>query len=469
MILAAGQGTRMRARLSKLLHPVAGLPMVRHVVEVCRSLRPDVMALVVGREAEAVAAAAGEGLAVVHQTERLGTGHAVLQARDALRGRADRVVVIYADSPLMQAETLERMLAKTADATEVLLTYVRGRSPVHDQITAGFGRIDRDRDGRIVGILELPETERFYQIDEVNTGAMACRADWLWKTIGRLTPSSNGELLLTDLVAEAVGAGHRVEAVHPDDPDEILGVNTQAQLATVNRIVLDRLRATLLDSGVRMPDPSSVYLDSTVRVEPDTVLHPNTHLRGGTVVGRGSEIGPNSIVEDSRIGENCRVVSSVLEGASVGNAVTIGPFAHLRPGAQIEDEVELGNYAEVKASTVGTRTRIHHFSYIGDAALGADTNVGAGTITCNYDGINKHRTVVGEGVFLGSDTMLIAPVSLGDGARTGAGSVVNRDVPPGEVVVGVPARPIAARKQRGDSSSAPGPPATNGDGQASDT
>jgi len=386
-----------------------------------------------------------------------------------LRGRADRVIVVYADSPLMRAETLQRMLAGTAEATEVLLTYVRGRSPVHDQISAGFGRIDRDQDGRIVGILELPETDRFYQIDEVNTGAMACRADWLWETIGRLRPSSNGELFLTDLVAEAVTAGHRVEAVHPDDPDEILGVNTQAQLATVNRIVLDRLRATLLDSGVRMPDPSSVYLDSTVQVEPDTVLHPNTHLRGATVVGRGSEIGPNSILEDTRIGENCRVVSSVLEAASVGNTVTIGPFAHLRPGAQIEDEVELGNYAEVKASTVGARTRIHHFSYIGDATLGADTNVGAGTITCNYDGVNKHRTIVGEGVFLGSDTMLIAPVSLGDGARTGAGSVVNRDVPPGEVVVGVPARPIAARKQRGDSSAAPDSPARAVDGQPSDT
>jgi len=444
--------------------------MVRQVVEVCRSLRPDVMALVVGHEAEAVAAAAGDGLAVVHQAERLGTGHAVLQAREALRGRADRVIVVYADSPLMQAQTLQRMVARTDEATEVLLTYLRGRSPVHDQISASFGRIDRDQDGRIVGILELPETDRFYQIDEVNTGAMACRADWLWETIGRLRPSSNGELFLTDLVAEAVGAGHRVEAVHPDDPDEILGVNTQAQLAAVNRIVLDRLRTTLLDSGVRMPDPATVYLDSTVQVEPDTVLHPNTHLRGATAVGRGSEIGPNSMLEDSWIGENCRVVSSVLEGARVGNAVTIGPFAHLRPGAQIEDEVELGNYAEVKASTVGTRTRIHHFSYIGDATLGADTNVGAGTITCNYDGVDKHRTVVGEGVFLGSDTMLIAPVSLGDGARTGAGSVVNRDVPPGEVVVGVPARPIAARKRRRDTSAtAPDTPATADDGQAADT
>jgi bifunctional UDP-N-acetylglucosamine pyrophosphorylase/glucosamine-1-phosphate N-acetyltransferase len=225
-------------------------------------------------------------------------------------------------------------------------------------------------------------------------------------------------------------------------------VNTQAQLATVNQIAMDRIRARLLDAGVRMLDPASVYVDSDVAVEPDAVLHPNTHLRGLTVIGRATEVGPNSIVEDSRVGERCRIVASVLEGAWVGADVTIGPFAHLRPGARIEDEVELGNYAEVKASTVGPRTRIHHFSYVGDATLGADTNVGAGTITCNYDGVDKHRTVIGDGVFLGSDTMLIAPVTLGDGARTGAGSVVNRDVAPGEVVVGVPARPIAVRKRR---------------------
>lgn len=422
--------------------------MVTQVVDLARSVQPSAIALVVGHEADSVVAAAGDGLEVVFQAEQLGTGHAVLQAREAMRDRADLIAVIYADSPLLRTETIQQMLAKTERATQVLSTFIRGSSPLHDAVTASFGRIDRDASGRIVGILELPEPGRYHEIREVNSGTMAFRAEWLWEAIGRLKPSPNGELFLTDLVAIAIQDGRLVDAVQPADPDEVLGVNTQAQLATVNRIALDRIRTRLLDSGVRMPDPTSVYVDSTVVVGADTVLQPNTHLRGQTVIGADSEVGPNSILEDTRVGERCRIVASMLEQARVGNDVTIGPFSHLRPGARIEDEVELGNYAEVKASTIGTRTRVHHVSYIGDATLGADTNVGAGTITCNYDGTHKHKTVVGEGVFIGSDTMLVAPVTVGDGARTGAGSVVNRDVPPGEVVVGVPARPIGSRRGR---------------------
>jgi bifunctional UDP-N-acetylglucosamine pyrophosphorylase/glucosamine-1-phosphate N-acetyltransferase len=442
VILAAGKGTRMQSRLSKLVHPVAGLPMVRQVVGLAGELRPTVTALVVGHDAEQVSAAAGDGVEVVVQAEQLGTGHAVLQARTTLQGRADIVVILYGDTTLLRVETLRRMLDAASGAALVVLTYVRGLSPVHDAVSASYGRIDRDEHGRVVRIIELPGPRRYDEIQEVNAGAMVARADWLWEQVARLPRSGKGEYFLTDLVAPTVAAGLRVDAVQPTDPDEILGVNTQAQLADVNRIALDRIRAKWLDAGVRMLDPSTVYIDSTVEIGPDAVIQPNTHLRGRTVVGAGTEVGPNSIVEDTVVGARCRVVASVLEQAWVGNDVTIGPFSHLRPGARIEDAVELGNYAEVKNSTIGARTNMHHFSYIGDATLGADTNVGAGTITCNYDGQNKHRTTVGEGVFIGSDTMLVAPVTLGDGARTGAGSVVNRDVPPGQLVVGVPARPI---------------------------
>lgn len=442
VILAAGKGTRMRSRLSKLVHPVAGLPMVRQVVELGRELRPAATALVVGHDADQVVEAAGDGVEVVLQAEQLGTGHAVLQAREVLQGRSDLVVILYGDTALLRLETLHRMIDATADAALVLLTYVRGTSAVHDAVSASYGRIDRDEVGRVVGIIELPGPKRYDEINEVNAGVMVARSDWLWEQIGKLPRSEKGEYFLTDLVAPTVEAGHRVDTVQPNDPDEILGVNTQAQLADVNRIAMDRIRDHFLDSGVRMLDPSTVYIDSTVEIAPDAVIQPNTHLRGQTTIGTRSEIGPNSIVESTTIGERCRVVASVLEQSWVGNGVTIGPFAHLRPGARIEDDVELGNYAEVKASTIGARTLIHHVSYIGDATVGADTNVGAGTITCNYDGVEKHQTTVGEGVFIGSDTMLIAPVTLGDGARTGAGSVVNRDVAPGQLVVGVPARPI---------------------------
>jgi bifunctional UDP-N-acetylglucosamine pyrophosphorylase/glucosamine-1-phosphate N-acetyltransferase len=432
----------MQSRLSKLVHPVAGLPMVRQVVELGRQLHPSAMALVVGHDADQVAAAAGDGVEVVLQAEQLGTGHAVLQAREALQDRADVVVVLYGDTALLRIETLRQMIAASVGAKLVLLTFIRGTSPVHDAVSASYGRIDRDDSGRVTGIIELPGPKRYDEINEVNAGVMVARADWLWEQVARLPKSERGEYFLTDLVAPTVAAGHRVEAVQPTDPDEILGVNTQAQLADVNRIAMHRIRTRLLDFGVRMLDPSTVYVDSTVEVGPDTIIQPNTHLRGRTSIGAGSEVGPNSIVEDTVVGERCRVISSVLEQSWVGNGVTIGPFAHLRPGARIEDDAELGNYAEVKASTIGARTMMHHMSYVGDAEIGADTNIGAGTITCNYDGQNKHRTTVGRGVFIGSDTMLIAPVTLGDEARTGAGSVVNRDVAPGQLVVGVPARPI---------------------------
>jgi bifunctional UDP-N-acetylglucosamine pyrophosphorylase/glucosamine-1-phosphate N-acetyltransferase len=455
----------MRARLSKLVHPVAGRPMVRQVIELGRQLRPAAMALVVGHDADDVAAAAGPGLDVVLQAEQLGTGHAVLQARDALKGRADVVVVVYGDTALLRIETLQRMIAATGTADLVLLTYVRGSSPVHDEVSASYGRIDRDGQNRVTGIIELPGSARYDEIQEVNAGAMVARAGWLWDQIGRLPKSEKGEYFLTDLVAPTVAAGLRVAAVQPTDPDEILGVNTQAQLADVNKIALDRIRMTWLEAGVRMLDPTTVYIDSTVELGPDTVIHPNTHLRGQTVVGTGTEIGPNSIVEDTVIGERCTIVASVLESSWVGNAVTIGPFSHLRPGARIEDEAELGNYAEVKASTIGARSKMHHMSYIGDATLGEDVNVGAGTITCNYDGVTKSRTTVGNGVFIGSDSMLIAPITLGDGARTGAGSVVNRDVAPGQLVVGVPARPMRPRSSdtgtSADASSAPAPDSTS--------
>ncbi len=439
VILAAGQGTRMRSRLPKVLHPVAGRPMVREVVEIGRALQPVATALVVGHAAEAVSAVAGPSVSIVYQTEQLGTGHAVLQARELLRGRSDVVVVLYGDTVLLRPATLRQMIDAARRAPVVILTGV-----VEDP--SGYARIERDPAGQISRLIELPGGAPEYEaLREINSGVMVFAADWLWAEVGRLARQPSGEFFLTDLVNVALAQGHSVESVRPAETVEILGINTQAQLAEANRIVLDRIRRDWLDAGVRMTDPSSVFVDTDVVLEADVVVHPNTHLQGTTRVLSATEIGPNSIVRDSQIGKDCRVLASVVEEASVGDRVHIGPFTHLRPGARIEDGVELGNYAEVKESTIGAGARMHHFGYIGDATIGPDANIGAGTVTCNFDGAAKHRSIVGAGAFVGSDTMLVAPVEVGDGARTGAGAVVTRDVKPGELVVGAPARPVPGR------------------------
>ena len=444
----------MRSPLAKVLHPVAGLPMVRHVVDMGRKLRPSATAVVVGYAGDEVAAVVGDDVAIVQQREPLGTGHAVLQAREALRGRADVIAVLYADTVLLTPATVERMVAAAEKAPVVMLT-----GEVDD--TTGLGRVKRDSSGRVIGIIEvrdgIPEHEA---IREINGGAMVFQAEWLWEELPRVRQRPNGEYFLTDLVATAIEQGHDVPAVQPDDPAELWGINTQVQLADANRVMLDRIRRGLMEGrGVRMPDPSSVFVDSSVEFGEGVVLHPNTHVQGKTRVAAGTEIGPNSLIRDTILGRDCRVVASMLEEAWVGDEVTIGPFAHVRPGARIEDRVELGNYAEVKASTVGAGSRVHHFSYLGDATVGRDANIGAGTITCNYDGTTKHRTVVGDGAFIGSDTMLVAPVTVGEGAKTGAGSVVRRDVKPGQLVVGVPARPVPGRRAVMNASSEESEPA----------
>ncbi len=434
----------MRSSLPKILHPIAGAPMVCQVVEVGRALDPRALVVVVGHAAEQVEAALGEGVTIVHQREQLGTGHAVLQARDALHGRSDPVVVLYADTVLVRPATLRAMAQMARDATLVLLTGV-----LDDP--SGYGCVRRDADGRVVDFVEWAERKPEDRgLQEMWAGVMVARADWLWEELGRLEAHPNGEYFLPDLVRVAARQGRRVDALPAEDLDELRGINTQAELAEANRIVQDRIRARLLGCGVRMLDPSSVYLDSGVEVEADAAIHPNTHLQGKSRVGAGSEIGPNSVVRDTVIGRHCRVVASMLEESWVGDHVTIGPFTHLRPGARIDDHVELGNYAEVKASTIGAGSKVHHFSYIGDTSVGREVNIGAGSITMNYDGKQKHRTVVGDGAFIGCDTLLRAPVTVGESATTGAGAVVTRDVAPGQLVVGMPARPVPGRGRRTD-------------------
>ncbi|MCL5110450.1 MAG: bifunctional UDP-N-acetylglucosamine diphosphorylase/glucosamine-1-phosphate N-acetyltransferase GlmU [Chloroflexi bacterium] len=450
VVLAAGQGTRMKSKLQKVLHPVAGVPMVEHVLAAVGESGVPRALLVVGREAEQVRRALGARVEYVEQARQLGTGHAVAQARPVLAGQVDTVLVLYGDTPLLRGATLRSLLDLQA-----------GRAPAVTMLTAtaadpaGYGRILRDERGRVAGIMEeavaSPEQR---QVREINSGVYCFRASWLWPHLERVQLSPKGEYYLTDLIAMAVGEGEEVETVTLAEASEAMGINDRVALAEAERVARSRVRERLMRAGVTFVDPGSCLVDATVAIGQDTVIWPNCLLRGSTRIGADCQIGPGAVIEDSSVGDRSRVVASFLESARVEDDVTLGPFCHLRPGAHLAGGVELGNFAEVKQSYLGPGTKMHHFSYLGDATVGAGVNVGAGTITCNYDSETrtKSRTVVEDEVGLGSDTMLVAPVRIGARSTTGAGSVVTRDLPPDSVAYGVPAvvkrarRPLVEKK-----------------------
>lgn len=438
VILAAGQGTRMKSNLPKVLHPLGGRPLVQYSVETGRALSGGVPVLVIGHGGDQVRAALGTQAEYVVQAEQLGTAHAVLQARELLQGRGGLVLVYYADMPLLTAGSLKALLeTQQANSGPIsLLTMV-------DPDPRGFGRILRDAKGQVLGIVEEAQaTEEQKAIRELNVGAYCISADYLWQTLPTLPVSPKGEYYITDLIGAAIAQGLKVEAVKLEDNTEAIGINTRVHLAEAEAILRRRLTHQWLEAGVSMIDPGTVYIEPGVVLAPDTTLLPNVQLLGNTQIGTGCTIGPNTYVRDSSIGNNCQVVASYIEEAVVENGVDIGPYSHLRTGAHLADGVHLGNFGEVKDSYLGPGVKMGHFSYIGNARLGSNVNVGAGTITCNFDGVKKNTTIVGEDVFIGSDTMLVAPVTLGDGSRTGAGSVVTKDVPPKSLAVGLPARVI---------------------------
>jgi bifunctional UDP-N-acetylglucosamine pyrophosphorylase/glucosamine-1-phosphate N-acetyltransferase len=441
VILAAGQGTRMKSDQPKVLHPLGGVPLVLHSVRTAAaaSHRPPV--LIVGHGAELVREAVGDAARYAVQAEQLGTGHAVAQARDLLAGASDYVVVVTADMPLLRPETLVRLYEaqQENDGPITMLTLLT-------DTPRGFGRIIRDESGAVQAIVEAAHaTPEQLAIREVNTSVYCFDADWLWANLDAIPISPKGEYYLTDLVGLAAGQGKRINALIADDPDEVLGINTRVHLAEAEMALRQRINRNLMLSGVTIIDPATTYIHPTVTVGQDSIIMPNTHLWGDTSIGQECVIGPNTVIRDSSLGDHCEVFGSVVEGATVEDGVDIGPFGHLRKGAYLESGVHMGNFGEVKNSRLRRGVKMGHFSYIGDADIGEETNIGAGTITCNYDGVRKHKTTLGRGVFIGSDTMLVAPVTLGDGARTGAGSVVTHNVPDGGLVYGVPARPPKKR------------------------
>jgi bifunctional UDP-N-acetylglucosamine pyrophosphorylase/glucosamine-1-phosphate N-acetyltransferase len=437
LILAAGIGKRMKSKLPKVLHPIAGRPMIDYAIRTATQVTGAKPFVVLGHDGAIVQQTLGDAAYFVWQSEQLGTGHAVLVAREALR-EADVVLVLYGDTPFVRAETLQRLLAahKAARAKVSPLTVISGDS-------MGFGRIIRDTGGAITGIVEESiATPEQFQLKELNCGVYCFDASWLWANLPRLPLRPKGEYYLTDTVELAVQQGQTLASITIEDIDEVIGINDRVLLARAEKAVRAKIRERWMRAGVTLVDPASTYIDADVELSPDATIYPNTHLKGHSVIAEAAVIGPNSIVSDSRIGARCVVTASVVEGSVMEADSNIGPFSHLRPGSHIGSFTHIGNYAEVKNATLGAHISMGHFSYIGDATVGDHANIGAGAITCNYDGVRKNRTEIGAHALIGSDTLLVAPVQVGEGARTGAGAVVTKAVPPDSLAVGMPARVI---------------------------
>lgn len=430
VILAAGQGTRMRSALPKVLHPVAGKSMLDHVIHSARQLSPQGIHVVIGHGAERVREQlASDDLNFVLQDKQLGTGHAVAQALPALT--AETVLILYGDVPLIQVETLNRLLALVNDQQLGLLT-------VTLEDPTGYGRIVRDVQHRVSAIVEHKDaTEEQKAIKEGNTGILAvpgkCLADWL----GRLSnKNAQGEYYLTDVIAMAVNDGLVVATAQPDDAMEVQGANDRKQLAELERHYQQREARRLMALGVTLRDPARFDVRGDVTVGRDVMIDVNVILEGRVVIEDDVSIGPNCVIKDSTLRKGAIIkANSHLEGAIVGEGADAGPFARLRPGSVLDARAHVGNFVELKNAHLGEGAKAGHLTYLGDAVIGARTNIGAGTITCNYDGANKHKTVMGEDVFIGSNNSLVAPVHIASGASTAAGSTINQDVPAEQLAV----------------------------------
>ena len=438
IILAAGQGTRMNSQLPKVLHRLNGKPLVRYSIDLATGLGSDRTVVVIGNGAELLQQTIGDAAEFALQQQRLGTAHAVQSAEGLLGGVEGSIVVISADMPLLKLETLRKLVDErlNSDGPMSLLT-------VHSCNPRSFGRIIRNGNGSVVGIVEEAQaTPEQLATDELNVGAYCFDARWLWQALKKIELSPKGEYYLTDIVSVAVSEGETVHAITAEEEEETLGINNRVHLAEAERVIRRRINREYMLSGVTMTDPELVYIEETVRIGKDTILLPNTRLTGSTVIGEGCEIGPDTLISNSTIGNHCHLLASVIEGAVVEDEVGMGPFCHLRKGAHLGRGVHMGNFGEVKDSYLAAGVKMGHFSYIGNATIGENVNIGAGTITCNYDGEHKHPTEIGENTFIGSDTMLVAPLKIGKNAKTGAGAVVTHNVADGEVVAGVPARPM---------------------------
>lgn len=447
VILAAGGGTRMKSRLPKVLHGLCGKPLLGWVLDAAQGLSKTPPLVVTGPDQAIVREQFSECARFCVQPSRKGTGDALKQAIPYLSPDAEQVLLLYGDMPLLQEDSLQRLVdCKTQDnsAGPALLTISRSESQ-------GFGRIVRDDRGAFQEIVEERDcTPEQLAISEFNVGVYVLDLAWLRESMGQLKVHANQELYITDLPGLAIEAGQRVLTVEVAVA-EATGINTRAELAVAGRLMRERINLGHMNAGVSFTDPATTYIDGGVEIGSDTTIGPGVLMTGSTVVGQSCEIGAGTHLHDTEVGDGCCIRQSVLDGAILERDCHVGPFARMRPGTTLGSSVHVGSFGEIKNSNLDRNVTMGHFSYVGDSDIGANVNVGAGTITCNFDGEFKHRTVVEEGALLGSGTKLVAPVKVGRRARTGAGSVITRDVPSDALVYGVPARPQEPNAGKPDS------------------
>ncbi|MFJ4921279.1 bifunctional UDP-N-acetylglucosamine diphosphorylase/glucosamine-1-phosphate N-acetyltransferase GlmU [Streptomyces sp. NPDC088725] len=437
VVLAAGEGTRMKSKTPKVLHEICGRSLVGHVVSAARELAPEHLVVVVGHAREQVEdhlSAAFDDVRTAFQAEQNGTGHAVRTGLQDLGSTPDgTVIVVCGDTPLLTTGTL-RTLAATHAADGNAVTVLTAEVPD----ATGYGRIVRDgASGAVTAIVEHKDaTDSQRAIREINSGVFAFDGALLADALGKVrTDNSQGEEYLTDVLGILRESGHRVGASVAGDHREILGINNRVQLAEARRLLTARLLERAMLAGVTVIDPASVQVDVTVTFEEDAIVHPNTQLLGTTHLAEGAEVGPNSRLNDTTVGAGARVDNTVADGAEVGDRALVGPYAYLRPGTKLGAKAKAGTYVEMKNATIGEGAKVPHLSYVGDATIGEFTNIGAASVFVNYDGVNKHHTTIGAHCRTGSDNMFVAPVTVGDGAYTAAGSVITKDVPAGSLAV----------------------------------
>jgi bifunctional UDP-N-acetylglucosamine pyrophosphorylase/glucosamine-1-phosphate N-acetyltransferase len=453
LVLAAGLGTRMRSNIAKVLHRLDGRPLINHVCRTAAALGPRSVHVVIGHQGEEVKQAVLEEqeadlVRFVWQNEQLGTGHAVNSARELLSEADSTLLILSGDVPMIRAETLAALVqqhrAHRGRGAACTILTVKLEDPT------GYGRIIRDGSGLFDSIVEQRDaTDEEKSIREINSGIYCFDTRKLFNALSQVkNHNAQGEYYLTDVPTLMRQIGEDISLFRHDDPFEIEGINNRVQLAEMERVLCRRIvKKLMLDYGVTFIDPKNAYVSQRAVIGRDTIIHPNVTIEGSTEIGDGCVIRSGARISNSRIGHGVEILDhSVIESAEIAGGARIGPFAHLRPAAKIGENAHIGNFVEVKKSTIGRGSKANHLTYIGDAAIGENTNIGAGTITCNYDGKNKHRTEIGNNVKIGSDTMLVAPVKVGDGAMSGAGSVITKDVPPNKLVVGAPARAIRTLK-----------------------